>query len=43
MKNPKLKNLIKEEIKNLLLEAEPAIKGTANLKPLIEFLSDFVY
>lgn len=38
MKNEQLKKLIKEEIKSILLEVEPAIKGTANLKPLIEKL-----
>ena len=38
MKDSKLKDLIKEEIKSILLEVEPAIKGTANLKPLIEKL-----
>ena len=38
MKNQALKNLIKEEIKNLLSEQEPAIKGAANLKPLIDQL-----
>lgn len=47
MKNPKLKNLIKEEIKNILLENEPTLKGVANLKPLISQLpgvdiSDFM-
>jgi hypothetical protein len=35
MKNKALKQIIKEEIKNILLENEPALKGTANLKPLI--------
>ena len=38
MKNEALKNIIKEEIKNILLENEPVIKGTANLKPLIDQL-----
>ena len=38
MKNSKLKDLIKEEILNILSENEPAIKGSANLKPLIDQL-----
>jgi hypothetical protein len=38
MENSKLKDLIKEEIKTILSEQEPAIKGAANLKPLIEKL-----
>jgi hypothetical protein len=35
MKNQQLKSLIKEEIKTILFEQEPVIKGAANLKPLI--------
>ena len=35
-----LKNIIKKEIKNILLENEPAIKGAANLKPLIDQLPE---
>lgn len=38
MKNEVLKKLIKEEIKKILNEVEPAIQGSANLKPLIEKL-----
>jgi hypothetical protein len=38
MKNKVLKQIIKEEIKNILLENEPALKGAVNLKPLISQL-----
>jgi len=38
MKNEKLKKAIKEEIKRVLFEEAPSIKGSANLKPLIDQL-----